>query len=179
MDASQDSEPLSEESVKETCYLFGVKCLLEKISNNDLDYDSPSTPFNTGFTIGPKTITDIHKYLDPVIFHALEFLCGDDQLTQKYMLLPKRVLENIFVDTTPTTIIQNKIRPLDTIGLEFYSLIQILKEYCEEKLKTISKNLVFKLRYDQENGVTFESLMARVDLWLVQNRRAVKSAIKR
>ena|SRR5665811_1491971 len=64
-------------------------------------------------------------YLKPTVFYALEKFCEDDDLQIKYLGLPEHILKDII----------NRSRDLnhDMIESEFYPLIRMLRDLCNEK----------------------------------------------
>ncbi len=65
-------------------------------------------------------------YLKPTVFYALTKFCEDDKLQAKYLGLSEHILKDIIKYQDPSH---------DMIGSEFYLLIRMLRNACNDKDK--------------------------------------------
>ena len=110
---------------------------------------------------------DINIYLDQWVFIALKSFCDDDKLQEKYNGLPKKILENIFIDNTKCA------RNFKEIGSEFCPLVQMLRDYCVENTND------FKYTGTGYNDVELKNRIDEWFGWIFKKSIKVKSANKR
>ncbi len=158
--------------------------IFEQIENNNFGGREPYE-CNIGIIFPPR---DFKEYLKPAVFYAFQRLCNDDNLQEKYHGLPRKVLEEIFIELTGYTPIY---RNFDEIESKSYPLIKMLRDFCVEKLNVESDELITmltKMDRPYTNGVINSihkeqnnDLFIHIDRWLDKHCpiNTIKSANKK